>query len=348
MWTETESLNDVLSLVLSRARLASFITCSFDLGGAWTVEFPSADALRFKFITRGECWLTVEGEEESPHRLGTGDCFLVSPGRSFILSKERAIVKKERAEELAANRRDGRAIVYDGGGDTVSVGAVFRFHGHFAKVVLDSIPPVILIPAHLDQAAILRWSLDRFAAEHTGARAGRGLMMEYLAPIILLQTLRIHLGSTTGERSWLVALSHPKLSKAIEAIHAEHRKNWTLHALATIAGMSRASFAAKFKEFIGITPIEYLNIWRMQIACDLLQQGDLGIAEVSNSVGYESESAFSAAFKRNIGMRPGQFQKSLKSRMGDLTAIDTSAKAMPSDRKSPTPPATGLLVRATS
>ena len=169
-------MSDVLSLVLSRARLESFITCAFDLGGAWTVEFPSVDALRFKFITRGECWLTVEGRL---HRLGAGDCFLVSPGRSFILSKEQAFSKKERAEELATSRRDDRVIVYGGGGDTVSVGAVFRFHGHFAKVVLGSIPPVILIPAHLDQAAILRWSLDRFAAEHSGAKAGRALMMGF-------------------------------------------------------------------------------------------------------------------------------------------------------------------------
>lgn len=311
-----ESLSDVLSLVLSRARLESFITCAFDLGGSWAVEFPRADALRFKFITRGQCWLNVEGDAGLSHRLGAGDCFLVSPGRGFILSKEQTCLRKESAEELATTRRDDRVIVYEGGGDTVSVGAVFRFHGHFAKIILDSIPPVIHIPAHLDQAAILRWSLDRFAAEHNDTRAGRALMMEYLAPIILLQTLRIHLGSATGERSWLAALSHPKLSKAIGAIHREHEKHWTLLGLAEVAGMSRAGFATKFKEFMGVTPIEYLNNWRMQIACDLLRQGDLGLAQVSNSVGYESESAFSAAFKRNIGIRPGQFQKSLKSQKG--------------------------------
>ena len=328
MWTDTEFSSDALSLVLSRMRLESFITCAFDLDGTWAVEFPRADALRFKFITRGAGWLTVEGHEGRPLRLGTGDCFLVTPGRSFILSRERTFAKKERAEELAAARRDDRVIVYAGGGDTVSVGAVFRFHGHFAKLVLDSIPPVIHVPAHLDQAAILRWSLDRFAAEHEAARAGRALMMGYLAPIILLQTLRIHLGAGTGERSWLAALSHPKLSRAIEAIHGQHGKHWTLHGLAAVAGMSRASFADKFRAFVGITPIEYLNHWRMQIACDLLQQSDVRIAEIANSVGFRSESAFSAAFKKHIGIRPGQFQESLKGRTSDAVAINMLGETM--------------------
>src|ERR1700761_4044200 len=257
MWTRAESLNDVLSLILLEARLESFVTCSFDFGGTWAIEFPRADALRFKFITRGECWLTVEGGGLG-HRLQAGDCFLVSPGRSFVLSKDMIVSETERAEELALANRDSRIIVYNGGGHTVSIGAVFRFHGQFSKMIFDALPPVIHIPAHLDQALVLRWSLDRFAAEFYGTGMGRALMMSNLAPIILLQTLRIYLGSMNGKPSWFSALSHPKLSRAIEAIHAEYGEKWTLEKLAKVSGISRASFASKFKDFIGVTPIEYL------------------------------------------------------------------------------------------
>ncbi len=313
MWTHAESLNDILSFILLEARLESFVTCSFDLGGDWAIEFPRADALRFKFTTRGECWLTVEGDG-APHRLKAGDCFLVSPGRSFVLSKNTGVVETERAEELALAKRDSRVIVHNGGGDTVSIGAVFRFHGQFSKMIFDSLPPVIHIPAHLDQAMILRWSLDRFAAEFHGMRMGRALMMSNLAPIILLQTLRIYLDSTNDKPSWLAALSHPKLSRAIEAIHTEYREKWTLERLAKVSGMSRASFAFKFKNFMGVTPIDYLVRWRMQVACDLLQHGSFGVSEIANKIGYESESAFSSAFNRTIGVRPGTYQKNAKSR----------------------------------
>jgi len=308
MWTCTESLNDVLSLILLEARLESFVTCSFDLGGAWAIEFPRADALRFKFITRGECWLTVEGDGQS-HRLHAGDCFLVSPGRSFVLSKDKVVSDTEQAAELALANRDSRIIVYNGGGDTVSIGAVFRFHGQFSKMIFDSLPPVIHIPAHLDQAFVLRWSLDRFAAEFYGTGMGRALMMSNLAPIILLQTLRIYLGSKNDKPSWLTALSHPKLSRAVEAIHTEYREKWTLETLAKVSGISRASFASKFKDFVGATPMEYLARWRMQVACDLLQHEGIGMSEVANRTGYESESSFSAAFNRIVGIRPGSYRK---------------------------------------
>jgi AraC-like DNA-binding protein len=308
MWINAASANDVLSVVLSRLKLEAFATGAFDAGGAWAIEFPPAGALSFKVIAKGECWLAVEGEEARYH-LKTGDCFLISGGRSFVLAKDLKVRRKISSEVLAHTRGDNGVAVCNGGGEVVSIGTMFRFEGHFSDIILRSLPAIIHIPAHLDQGAVLRWSLERFGAEFHGRSTGHSLMMGYLAPIILLQALRIYLSSTKSDKNWLVALSHPKLSKAMEVIHLHYGKDLSLDALAMTSGMSRAGFAFNFKKLIGVSPIEYLTHWRMQVACDLLQEGKAGIVEIANAVGYESESAFSATFKKIIKCRPGFYQR---------------------------------------
>jgi len=313
MWINAASANDVLSVVLSRLKLEAFATGAFDAGGAWAIKFPPVGALSFKVITKGECWLAVQGEEARYH-LRTGDCFLISGGRSFVLAKDLKVRRKISAEVLAHTRGANGIAVCNGGGEVVSIGTMFRFEGHFSDIIFRSLPAVIHIPAQLDQGAVLRWSLERFGTEFHSRSAGRSLMMGYLAPIILLQALRIYLSSTQRDKNWLVALSHPKLSKAMEVMHVHYGRNLSLNALAVTSRMSRAGFAFNFKQLIGMSPIDYLTHWRMQIACDLLQAGKAGIAEIARAVGYESESAFSATFNRIIKCRPGLFQRNFEQR----------------------------------
>jgi AraC-like DNA-binding protein len=125
---------------------------------------------------------------------------------------------------------------------------------------------------------------------------------------MLHQTLRSYLATAEREKNWLVALSDPRLSKAIAAMQWEYARNWSLDDLARTAGLSRAGFALNFKKWVGVTPMEYLTQWRMQIACELLQE-DRRIAEVASAVGYESESSFSVAFTRIVRCRPGQYRR---------------------------------------
>ncbi|MBP1853251.1 AraC-like DNA-binding protein [Rhizobium halophytocola] len=292
--------------MLTRVKLDSFLTCAFDVGGKSAIVFPRAEALRFKVILQGECWLSVEGDDTC-YRLRAGDCFLVSHGRSFVLSTRKSDNQTVYAENLIHSRNEDGVIVHEGGGDILSIGSVFKFQGHFSRLILKSLPPVIHLPSDLDQAAVLRWSLERFGAEFRGTAAGRALMMGNLAPIILLQTLRVYARLTPAKESWLIALSHPKLSKAIEAMHADCGRKWTVASLAAISGMSRAGFAQNFKKYVGAAPKEYLLYWRMQVACNLLEKGELASAEIAHEVGYESESAFSSAFKKVLGLRPGRY-----------------------------------------
>lgn len=188
------------------------------------------------------------------------------------------------------------------------VGTLFRFEGHLAHIVFGRLPSVIHIDGDSDHAAVLRWSLERFGAELRGAGVGRSLMLNHLAPIMLLQTLRIYQVSARDDENWLVALSDPRLSKVLGVMHTEFQREWSLDELANHASMSRSGFAFTFKKKVGVAPMDYLANWRMQVACELLRAGDDTISAVASAVGYASESAFSVAFNKIVKCRPGAYR----------------------------------------
>ncbi|MET3120243.1 AraC-like DNA-binding protein [Undibacterium sp. GrIS 1.8] len=171
------------------------------------------------------------------------------------------------------------------------------------------LPPVIHILGNSEQAAVLRWSLDVFNAELRNMEVGHSLILNHLAPIMLLQTLRIYLLSAKNEENWLVAVSNLKLSKVLESIHSDFGRAWSIDAFANIANMSRSSYAPAFKKMVGLAPMDYLAHWRMQVACELLQAGGASISSIASTVGYSSESAFSVAFNKIVKCRPGAYRR---------------------------------------
>jgi AraC-like DNA-binding protein len=126
--------------------------------------------------------------------------------------------------------------------------------------------------------------------------------------MMLVQALRLHLAEgASGGVGWLFALADKQMGAAIAAMHDDPKHQWTLQALAERAGMSRSTFALKFKETVGASPMEYLTRWRMLLAGDRLTNSGDPISVVARSLGYESESAFSTAFKRVMGCSPRQY-----------------------------------------
>ena len=308
MLTSASDTNDVLSATLSKMKLKALTAATLDAGGRWAIEFPAVDVLRLQVVLAGECWLAVEGETPAYH-LRAGDCVLLPHAKRHVVAADLSIKRRLQAHRLRWKAQDGVvAVECNGGGEFFSVGSAFQLDGHFQEIVFGRLPSVIYVPAHAEQAAVLRWGLERFGAEVRNRHAGRALMLNHLAPIMLLQTLRSYLASAGHEKNWFVALSDPRLGKAITAMQSDHARSWSLEELARAAGLSRAGFALNFRKWIGVTPMEYLTQWRMQIACELLQE-DRRIAEVASAVGYESESAFSVAFTRIVRCRPGHYRR---------------------------------------
>jgi AraC-like DNA-binding protein len=153
-------------------------------------------------------------------------------------------------------------------------------------------------------------TVERMMAELCEPQPGSFLVLQHLAQMMLVQALRAHLAEgLRGGVGWLFALSDQQIGPAINAMHGDPAHPWTLQELAERVGMSRSGFAQKFKETVGATPIDYLTRWRMLLAGDRLTNSGDSISVISQSLGYESESVFSTAFKRVMGCSPRQYSR---------------------------------------
>jgi AraC-like DNA-binding protein len=298
-----DPLSDVLSLLKPR----SYVSRGFDVGGEWSVQFPRHEGIKCYAIVFGQCWLGIDGLAE-PVRLEAGDCFLLPRGRPFRMASDLALPPVDAVAQLSSAVQDGAIATFNGGGDCCVIGGHFAFTGS-AAILLASLPPIIHIRKDADKAA-LRWSLDRMMQELREPQPGGALVAQHLAYMMLIQALRLHLAEgPRGGVGWLFALADKQIGAAITAMHADPAHRWTLRALASRAGMSRSTFAEKFKERVGASPMEYLTRWRMLLAGDRLATSADPIAAIAASLGYESESAFSTAFKRVMASSPRQYTR---------------------------------------
>ena len=139
---------------------------------------------------------------------------------------------------------------------------------------------------------------------------GAALVAQHLAHMILIQALRLHVASTPGSGvGWLFALADRQISAAMGAVHGDPSHRWTLPALAERAGMSRSAFALRFKQLAGEAPMGYVTRWRMLLAADRLANANDPVSMISRSLGYDTETAFSTAFKRMFGCSPREYRR---------------------------------------
>jgi AraC-like DNA-binding protein len=297
-----DPLSDVLSLLKPR----SYMCGGFDVGGDLSLQFPRHEGIKCYAVVSGNGWLAVDGVPDAV-RLTTGDCFLLPRGRPFRLATDLTLTPVDALALLAAPRRNGGIVSFKGGGDCFIVGGHFALSGSHANILLGVLPPIVHLRKESDKAA-MRWSLERMRQELREPQPGGSLVVQHLAQMMLVQALRLHLAEgLNGGVGWLFALADKQMSVAMNAMHEDPSHRWTLQELAEGAGMSRSTFALKFKETVGNSPMEYLTRWRMLLAGDKLVNSSDPISEIALSLGYESESAFSTAFKRIVGCSPRQY-----------------------------------------
>nr|WP_256349099.1 AraC family transcriptional regulator [Pseudomonas reactans] len=128
--------------------------------------------------------------------------------------------------------------------------------------------------------------------------------------LVFIHALRLHITSAeVADLNWLSGLQDPAIAAVLRSIHSAPEKPWRLDELANVACMSRSSFAALFKKRVGQAPVEYATRWRMQVAGARLRNGIDSVATVAASLGYLSDAAFGAAFRRIHGKTPGQYRR---------------------------------------
>jgi AraC-like DNA-binding protein len=296
-----DPLSDVLALLKPR----SYACGAIDAGGEVAMRFGPHQGIKCYAMVSGQCWLCVDGVPDAVS-LHTGDCFVLPRGWPFNLTTDMNLTPVD-AHTLFVPVRDGGINTINGGGRLSFVGGHFVLAGNHADVLLCSLPPIVHIRKEPDKAA-LRWSLELMMQELRGRQPGGSLIAQQLAYTMLIQALRLHLAEGPQESvGWLFALADKQMGAAINSMHEDPARRWTLQELAQCVGMSRSAFAQQFKETVGESPMEYLTRWRMLLASDRLQNSKDPVAAIALSLGYESESAFSTAFKRVMGCSPRQY-----------------------------------------
>ena len=197
-------------------------------------------------------------------------------------------------------------------GAEVVCGTVF-FDGGGGNPITDSLPDFVLIK--LSETQGIEQLLDLMFEEAFNQDDGKQAALDRLCEILIIRLLRHCITHGLASGGTLAGLSDSRISKALEAVHAEPAHPWTLEGMAETAGMSRARFAVKFKELTGTTPANYLASWRLMLAQKLMKKG-LALKLIATEVGYGSSSALARAFSRTLGCAPLEWlhaQKDAKS-----------------------------------
>jgi AraC-like DNA-binding protein len=313
---------DPLSDVLSLLRPRSYMFRGLEAGGDWSLRFPATEGIRCYTVLSGECWLVVEDADEAV-RLTPGDCVLLTKRQSFRLASDTTLTPVD-AMAFFSEAPEGGVAILNGGGTFSGIGGYYKFMGKHAGVLLALLPPVVHIRKESDRAR-LRWSMEMMMQELRAPQPGTSLVGQHLGHMTLVLALRLYLaeGPKAGV-GWLFALADSQMGAAINAMHNDPAHRWKLQTLADRACMSRSAFALKFKETVGEPPMEYLVRWRMMLAGDRLVNSTDSVTLIANSVGYESDSAFSAAFRRIMGCSPREYARSGDP---DLASIDEGETA---------------------
>lgn len=301
-------LVDPLSDVLDLADARCVLTGTLVAGGDWGRKFKRSQAVKFLAVVRGACWLTTDVASSPQERFEVGDVLITNGAPGIILASgpeglaEASSAPLDRDEE--GNLRAGE------GTEFMMIGGLLEVDEQRCGFLRENLPPMVHVHGQKDHAAKLRWLLTGLAEEMRGQRAGSTTAITHLAKLLFVEALRLHIESGEMDRSgWLTALDDRRISIALRAIHTDPSYGWNLEELAKLSGMSRTSFAVRFRESVGVPPLTYVLNWRMRLAERELSETDHSVADIAWSLGYGSESAFSNAFSRATGCSPGRFRK---------------------------------------
>jgi AraC-like DNA-binding protein len=307
---------DVLSDVITVMRTGQPRSARVAWHAPWAQQFASVPgAAGFQIILQGPCWLLLP--EADPVPLAAGDVVFRPHGRGHALADNPSTTPTAptcapNAPQVLQRYAADTVGTPTGAPATVTLCGAYEIDPARAHPLLHDLPELIHLPAHLGRHPELRATVDLLATELERPRLGTDAIVPALLDTLLLHILRAWLdqqhtpATTTG---WAAALNDPATTAALQAIHREPARPWTVATLAAQAGLSRAPFARRFTALLGQPPLTYLTWWRMTTAARLLQESDAPLSAIATNVGYTSEFAFANAFKRQHGTAPGRYRK---------------------------------------
>lgn len=302
---------DPLSDALAVAGARSVFSGGFTAGGTWAIRLRGRDKLKVNAVVRGGCLLLREGGGE-PVSLSEGDV-VVSDGRQpYVLCSAPGLEPLDSGD--VTMDPETRMARLGQGEDVACVSGHIDLSRDSGELLRRALPELIHVRADAAEAPVLRWLTGQLVGEMKTRRAGVEFASDQLAQLLFVQVLRVCLAEAEGlPPGWLRALADERLAPALRLMHEDPGHPWQLEELARAAAMSRTTFAVRFREAAGVPPLTYLLNWRMSLAARALRQDAVPVAVLARSVGYTSESAFSNAFKRAVGVAPRRYRDAVRS-----------------------------------
>ncbi|HZX05143.1 AraC family transcriptional regulator [Kribbella sp.] len=297
-------MTDQLSAVFELVEVRGLVSGGFVVDGPWVSRATLQETFKFIAMVGGRAQLVTDGID-GPIELRAGDVAILNNRTRLELSggsgdgPVRDVVPVETGLELLDADWDGNDIVIGGRIDLNEAGRT---------LLGEALPPVAHVRASPTAGANLRGSLHRLFAEVTGNRIGSTFAIRQHAQLVLLEVLRTYVEQAELPPGWLRVLTDERLRPALTLMHSHPDTLWSLNELANAAAMSRTAFAERFRAVAGMPPRAYLNRWRMMLAQRALRNGDVSVGALATELGYASESAFSTAFKREVGESPLRYR----------------------------------------
>lgn len=293
---------DRLSEVLDLIEVRSVVSGGSAVRGRWRTHSAIDDDLKFIAIVRGTATLTTNGID-APVVLTAGDVAVLN-GRSWLTLDG----GEGPGEPVVVEPPSAGSVIDDADADAADVdiliGGRVDLNPTGRDLLLRVLPPVAHVGASSTVGPQLRGHVQRLFSEIVARRIGTDFAVRQYGQLLVLDIIRGFIQDTEMPAGWLKALTDEQLRPALELIHEQPAKSWSLEDLARASSMSRTMFAQRFRDVAGTPPLAYLINWRMLLAQRELRGSDTRVGALAFTLGYSSESAFSSAFKRHLGESP--------------------------------------------
>jgi len=315
---------DALSDVLQVAQLTGGVFLHAEFTAPWCIEVrmtaaqcapylgPAAHLIPYHYVVEGELHAALEDGESC--RLGTGDLILFPSNGAHFMGSDLDLPPTRAGGLIVPSENGGLHSIRHGKG-----GAPTRMIcGYLGCDSTQGNPVILALPAlmrlRVDDVGPADWIRSSFqyaANEIAAGRPGSATVLAKLSELLFVEAVRRYVEGLPANRSgWLAGLRDPAVSRALALMHGDVARHWSVDELGREAGLSRSALAERFTRLIGVAPMQYLGQWRMQLAAGHLKKTNASLAQIAKQVGYDTEAAFSRAFKKTFGQAPATWRRS--------------------------------------
>ncbi|HKE48521.1 MAG TPA: AraC family transcriptional regulator [Rhodanobacteraceae bacterium] len=314
---------DALSEILRVVRLVGAIFIHARFTAPWCYQSPRADSAApllepgaervviFHLITEGECYVELEGEPAM--RLVAGDVVVFPQGDAHRMTSAPGLPPAQGSRLHAVLTRRPRQISFGGGGATTRlVCGYLACDARLARMLLAGLPSILRVNVRGSNAGVWLETSVRYALSEARSqrRPGGAGVLAKLSEVLFIETLRLYINEqSVGRTGWLAGMGDRIVGAALNHLHERPAHAWTLEELARVAGTSRSVLAERFQHMVGNSPMQYLTQWRMVLAANLLTRSNAPLARIAEDVGYQTDTAFSRAFRREYGEPPAAWRR---------------------------------------